>query len=220
MKYPAIAEHVCRFPVRLMCRALKISPGGYYAWQGRPESERAHRNRELLAKIRTLHEQSRKTCDSPRITRDLQETAYPVSENRVARLMRAHGIWAKTVKQWKAATNSSHKLPVAPNTLDRQFAVTAPNRVWAGDITYAWTEEGWFYLAVVLDLYSRPAIGWAWEVGSARILRPRRSRWRCGGANQVRDCCIIRTAVGNPDSTGRRNTVSVCRVQHFIKYLG
>ena len=82
-------------------------------------------------------------------------------QHRVAPLMRAHGIRAKTVKKWRATTDSSHQLPVAANNLDRQFAVTAPNRVWAGDITYLWTDEGWLYLAVVLDLYSRAVIGWA-----------------------------------------------------------
>ena len=161
MKFRAIAEHVRRFPVRLMCRMLQVSAAGYYAWARRPQSTRSRRNRDLTEQIRTLHARSRHTYGSPRLTRDLREAGHPVSENRVARLMREHGIRAKTVKKWKATTDSSHRLPVAPNTLDRQFAVTAANRVWAGDITYCWTEEGWLYLAVVLDLYSRAAIGWA-----------------------------------------------------------
>ncbi len=161
MKYCAITKHVRRFPIRLMCRALQVSTAGYYAWAVRPESERACRNRALAARIRTLHEQSRRTYGSPLITHDLHESGQRVSENRVARLMRLDGIRAKTVKKWRATTDSRHKLPVAPNTLNRQFAVSAPNRVWAGDITYVWTEEGWLYLAVVLDLYSRAVIGWA-----------------------------------------------------------
>ena len=161
MKFRAIAEHVRRFPVRLMCRMLQVSAAGYYAWARRPQSTRSQRNRDLTEQIRTLHARSRHTYGSPRLTRDLREAGHPVSENRVARLMREHSIRAKTVKKWKATTDSSHRLPVAANTLDRQFAVTAANRVWAGDITYCWTEEGWLYLAVVLDLYSRAAIGWA-----------------------------------------------------------
>ena len=161
MKFRAIAEHVRRYPVRLMCRALKVSHAGYYAWARRSESPRARSNEALAVRIRACHAQSRHTYGSPRITHTLHAQGQSCSENRVARLMRAHGIRAKTVKKWKATTDSRHKLPVAANTLDRQFTVTQPDRVWAGDITYCWTEEGWLYLAVVLDLYSRAAIGWA-----------------------------------------------------------
>jgi transposase InsO family protein len=161
MKYRAMTEHVRRYPVRLMCRALKVSPAGYYAWRARPESPHAQRNRGLLVEIRARHARSRRTYGSPRITHDLRAGGYKVSENRVARLMRIDGIRAKTVKKWKATTDSRHKLPVAPNTLNRQFTVNEPNRVWAGDISYCWTDEGWLYLAVVLDLYSRAVVGWA-----------------------------------------------------------
>lgn len=161
MKYRAIQEHADRFDIRLMCRALEVSSAGYYAWRSRPESGRAQANRSLLGEIRTTHVESRYTYGSPRICQALRSRGHQVSENRVARLMRGNGIRAKTVKKWKATTDSSHRLPVAANTLDRQFAVTSPNRVWAGDITYIWTEQGWLYLACVLDLYSRAVIGWA-----------------------------------------------------------
>jgi transposase InsO family protein len=161
MKYRAIQDYASRFPVRLMCRALKVGASGYYAWRGRPDAERAKANRRLLVEIRASHARSDRAYGSPRIHRDLREAGHRCSENRVARLMRANAIRAKTVKKWRATTNSSHGLPVADNTLARQFTVTAPNRVWAGDITYLWTEEGWLYLAVVLDLYSRAVVGWA-----------------------------------------------------------
>lgn len=161
MRYRAIQDHARRYPVRLMCRALKVSAAGYYAWAARPESERARANRALLVAIRAIHEQSRRTYGSPSVWKALRDRGQGVGENRVARLMRWHGIRAKTVKKWRATTDSSHRLPVAANTLDRQFAVASPNRVWAGDITYVWTQEGWLYLAVVLDLYSRAVIGWA-----------------------------------------------------------
>lgn len=111
--------------------------------------------------IRAAHLRSDSTYGSPRITRELRQAGRAASENRVARLMRENAIYAKTVKKWRATTNSAHRLPVAGNTLDRRFTVNAPNRVWAGDITYLWTDEGWLYLAVVLDLYSRAVIGWA-----------------------------------------------------------
>ena len=161
MKYRAIKDHASRFPVRLMCRMLKVSAAGFYAWSNRPESERTRTNRTLLVEIRAIHERSRRTYGSPSIFDRLRRRGYRISEKRVAHLMRDNGIRAKTVKKWRATTDSNHKLAVAGNALDRQFAVSAPNRVWAGDITYVWTDEGWLYLAVVLDLYSRAAIGWA-----------------------------------------------------------
>ena len=118
-------------------------------------------NQRLVAKIRVLHAASRRTYGSPRVHAALQAEGQQVGKHRVARLMRASAIRVKTVKKWRATTDSAHAHPVAPNTLNRQFAVAAPNRVWAGDITYVWTAEGWLYLAVVLDLYSRMAIAWA-----------------------------------------------------------
>ena len=161
MRYRAILDHAGRFATRLMCRALQVSPAGYYAWRDRPESERRRRNRALLIEIQRCHAQSRRNYGSPRITRDLRAAGRRVSENRVACLMRKNAIRAKTARKWRATTDSAHKLPVATNTLDRQFAVTVPNCVWAGDISYVWTQEGWLYLAVVLDLFSRTVIGWA-----------------------------------------------------------
>jgi transposase InsO family protein len=120
-------------------------------------------NRALAVKIRVIHRESRETYGSPSIWDALVKQGHSVGEHRIARLMRAEGIRAKTVKKWRATTQSNHRMPVAANTLDRQFSVTRPNRVWAGDITYVWTTEGWLYLAVVLDLYSRAVIGWALE---------------------------------------------------------
>lgn len=153
-----------RVSVRLMCRTLKVSPSGYYAWVARPESRRTAENRRLVAEIRVIHAESRRTYGSPRVHATLRAQGQRVSPHRVARLMRAGGIRAKTVKKWRATTDSAHAHPVVPNTLNRQFAVAAPNRVWAGDITYVWTTEGWLYLAVVLDLYSRRVM--AWGMGS------------------------------------------------------
>ena len=161
MRYRVIQEHDRRYPIRLMCRALAVSAAGYYAWRGRPESRRAAANRTLLTTIRVLHQDSRQTYGSPSIWRALVRQGQRVGEHRVARLMHQDGIRAKTVKKWRATTHSTHGLPVAMNTLKRQFTVEAPNRVWAGDITYVWTAEGWLYLAVILDLYSRLVIGWA-----------------------------------------------------------
>jgi transposase InsO family protein len=161
MRYCAIKEHDRRYPIRLMCRALTVSPAGYYAWRSRPESHRAVSARTLLSAIRMIHQESRETYGSPSIWDALIKRGHRVGENRIARLRRVEGIRAKTVKKWRATTDSGHTWPVVTNTLNRQFQIEQPNRVWAGDITYVWTTEGWLYLAVVLDLYSRIVIGWA-----------------------------------------------------------
>lgn len=161
MRYRVIHEHDRRYPIRLMCRALAVSPAGYYAWRGRPESPRSIQARTLLSAIRVIHRESRETYGSPSIWDALRKQGHHLGEHRVARLMRQAGIRAKTVKKWRATTQSQHRFPVAANTLDRQFTVEAPNQVWAGDLTYVWTTEGWLYLAVLLDLYSRRVIGWA-----------------------------------------------------------
>jgi putative transposase len=161
MKYRAIRDNAGRYAVELMCSALEVSSSGYYVWLKRPESARDQANRRLLEQIRVAHRRSRHSYGSPRITRDLRAAGDCVGENRVARLMREAGMRAKSARRWRATTNSSHRLPVASNTLDRTFTVNEPNRVWAGDISYIWTAEGWLYLAVVLDLYSRAVIGWA-----------------------------------------------------------
>ena len=161
MRYRAIQEHDRRYPIRLMCRALAVSAAGYYAWRSRPESPRAVSARTVLSAIRVIHRESRETYGSPSIWDALVKQGHRIGEHRVARLMRQNGIRAKTVKKWRATTQSNHRLPVAQNTLNRQFMVEAPNRVWAGDLTSVWTTEGWLYLAVLLDLYSRRVIGWA-----------------------------------------------------------
>ena len=161
MRYRAIQECDRRDPIRLMCRALSVSPAGYYAWGSRPESDRSMHNRALLSEIQMIHRESRETYGSPSIWDALIKRGHGVGEHRIARLMRVAGIRAKTVKKWRATTDSAHLWPVATNTLNRQFQVAQPNRVWAGDLTDVWTTEGWLSLAVILDLYSRLVIGWA-----------------------------------------------------------
>jgi transposase InsO family protein len=161
MRYRAIQDHADRFDVRLMCRALQVWPSGYYAWLNRPECERARRNRALLVQIRAAHERSQGNYGSPRITEELKAAGTRCGKHRVARLMRVHGLRAKRARKYRVTTHSQHRLPVAVNVLDRQFTVQRPNEVWAADISYLWTDEGWLYLAVVLDLYSRTVIGWS-----------------------------------------------------------
>lgn len=161
MRYRAIQEQDRRSPIRLMCRTLAVSAAGYDAWRSRPESTRSVNTRTLLSAIRVIHQESRETYGSPSIWDALIKQGHCVGEHRVARLMRGEGIRAKTVKKWRATTQSNPRLPVAENTLNRQFTVAHPNQVWAGDLPYVWTTEGWLYLAVILDLYSRLVVGWA-----------------------------------------------------------
>ena len=153
-----------------MCRVLKVSTSAYYAWRGRQQSQRELQNRKLLVAIKALHKQSKQTYGSPRICRDLSKQGIRCSENRVARLMRANGIRPKQTKPFKATTDSRHHLPVAENILGRQFEPETPNQAWAADITYVWTGEGWLYLAVVMDLFSRRIVGFSMRRSLSRGL--------------------------------------------------
>jgi putative transposase len=149
------------FPVGMMCRLLSVSRSGYYSWKNRPLSGRDQANRILTADIKHIFDDEKGRPGSPRISRRLQEEGKSVSRHRVAKLMRDNGLRAKAAKKYKATTNSNHALPVAPNLLEQNFTADVPDQKWVSDITYIWTEEGWLYLAVVLELYSRRVIGWA-----------------------------------------------------------
>lgn len=170
MRFAAIDD--CRDQFRLgpMCRAMRVAPSGYHAWRLRPLCERKKDELRLVQRIEEIHLGSRETYGSPRIHAVLSGKGENCSKDKVARLMRKHGIRAKTKKKFKATTNSKHKLPVADNVLNRNFEPEAPNKSWAGDITFLWTREGWLYLAVVLDLFSRKVIGWAMEPTLSREL--------------------------------------------------
>jgi putative transposase len=154
-------EHRWEFPLTVMCRVLEVSRSGYYAWLGRSESRRERANRGLLVKIRAVHRRSQKRYGSPRVWQELRAAGESCGENRVARLMRAHGIVGVRGPKFRATTDSRHCLPVAPNLLERRFRVTEPNRVWVSDLTCVWTGEGWLHVAGVLDLCSRRIVGWA-----------------------------------------------------------
>lgn len=161
MKYGFISEHKQEFSVTAMCRVLEVSTSGYYAWRSQPSSNRDRENDQLLDKIRALHFESRQNYGSPKIYRRLRQDGQKYNHKRVERLMRHNSIRAKRVKKFKVTTNSRHRQPVADNILARSFKVSEPNKVWVSDITYVWTDEGWLYLSVFLDLYSRMVVGWA-----------------------------------------------------------
>ena len=161
MKYAFIQAHERRFPVTTLCRMLEVPRSGYYAWRGRPEPAREGDNRRLDEAIRRLFDQHRGRYGAPRLTVELRAEGWTVSRRRVAKRLRVLGLRAKAARKYKATTQSKHSLPVAPNRLEQNFTAPAPNRAWVADLTYLWTDEGWLYLAVVLDLYSRAVVGWA-----------------------------------------------------------
>ncbi len=142
---------------------MEVSVSGYYAWVKRPESERKRENQQLLERIKQIHKQSRQTYGSPRVYVDLKKQAIPCSLNRVARLMQLNQIAAKRKRRFVLTTDSKHNLPVAENKLNQDFTASKPNQKWVTDITYIPTKEGWLYLAVVLDLFSRKVVGWAMD---------------------------------------------------------
>ena len=149
------------YPVALMCRVLGVSRSGLYAWARRGMSARQKADAELSMQIRAIHTRSRSTYGSPRVHRALRRDGVRVGRKRVERIMRREGLRGRIRRRFRRTTDSNHSLPVAPNTLNRQFDVDSPDRVWAGDITYIRTASGWVYLAVVLDLFSRMIVGWA-----------------------------------------------------------
>ena len=162
MRFAWIKAHEDGWPMTLMCRVLDVSRSGYYAWLDRPMSKRAKRRNELVEQVRRAHEASRRTYGSPRVYRQLKDDGVACCENTVAKLMSDNGLASKMKKAFKVkTTDSRHDHAVAPNVLDQSFQQTRPNQAWASDITYIPTREGWLYLAVVLDLWSRRVIGWA-----------------------------------------------------------
>ncbi len=161
MRYAFIKTHREQHKVVRLCEVLEVSTSGYYEWLERPESQRAREERRLIAEIEKYHQASRKIYGSPRIYKDLREAGETCGENRVARLMRKHGIQSKMARKFVVTTDSKHTTAPASDRLKRQFQVSRPDTAWVCDTTFIGTRRGWLYLAVVLDLYSRQVIGWS-----------------------------------------------------------
>ena len=157
-----MARYRSVWPVRWMCQALGVSASGFYEWLSRPESDRAMTNRAIQVRIRESFESSHRTYGSPRVWRDLRDWNIPCSENRTARLMHQAGLVARP-RLRRPPFEMGDRSMIAPNVLDRQFEANAPNQKWVADFTYIPTGEGWLYLAVVLDLYSRMVVGWSMQ---------------------------------------------------------
>ena len=170
MKYACIDHRRDCYPVRMMCRLLQVSASGYYAWRRRPESPRARRDRELLLKIRRVHEASKGVYGSPRVHAELVAEGVRVGRHRVARLMRLARLRGCPKRRFRATTQRDPAHRVAQNLLEQNFAADAPNQRWAADITYIATHQGWLYLAVVMDLYSRRIVGWSMSRWMSRRL--------------------------------------------------
>ncbi len=162
MKYAWVDQHRREYGLAEMCGVLEVSASGYRSWKrgGTPARKRLT-DAQMLALIRAIHAELKGAYGSPRMLRELRNRGFSASKARVERLMHDHNIRARHKRRYKATTDSKHNLPVARNLLDRQFAPSAPNQVWTSDITYLWTDEGWMYLAIVLDLFNREVVGWS-----------------------------------------------------------
>ena len=162
MKYAWIDAQRTDYPLPVMCTTLSVSISGYRAWKGGGTPARTRlTDAQLLILLRSVHAQYKAAYGSPRMYRELRDRGCRISKTRVERLMREHELHARHKRRFKATTDSKHSLPVADNVLARDFAPSAPNRVWTADLTYVWTDEGWLYLAVVLDLFNREIVGWS-----------------------------------------------------------
>lgn len=170
MRYQFLQRLEGQFALCALCRVLQVSRSGYYAWRRRKPSQRAQQEVRLVEQIRSIHRDSDGTYGSPRVWRDLKEMGTACSQNRVARLMRKHGISAQPVRRFVVTTDSRHDLPVAQNLLGQDFSASEADIRWSGDITYIWTGEGWLYLSVVLDLFSRKVVGWSMQPTLERSL--------------------------------------------------
>ncbi len=163
MKYNFIKKYRNQFSVSRICQVLKVSKSGYYRWLEKPQSDREKENEYLLEMIKHFHKQSGERYGSPRIYEDIKEGGISCGLNRVARIMKKNKIQAKMKKKFKKTTNSKHNYPIAKNILDRNFFVNEKDKAWVSDISYIHTAEGWLYICIIMDLFSRNIIGWSMD---------------------------------------------------------
>lgn len=165
-----IRSHEDQFRVRMMCRVLRVSPSGYYEWRDRPPSSRAQARTQLDTEVQVAFTAEKRRAGAPRLARRLKAQGCRAGRRQVAESLRRQDLRAKGARKYKATTNSKHSLPVAPNLLQQDFSADRPNQKWVSDITYIATDEGWLYLAVVVDLYSRLVIGWSMSERMTAVL--------------------------------------------------
>ncbi|WP_437499251.1 IS3 family transposase [Sorangium sp. So ce1099] len=170
VRFEFIDAEKAHYPVLVLCAVLLVSRSGYYGWAKRSESARAKSDAQLSVQIRAVHHKSRGRYGSPRIHAELRARGMRVGKKRVERLMRAQRLAARRKRRFRRTTDSRHNGPIAPNVIERQFDARTPNQVWVTDVTYIPTGEGWLYLAVILDLFSRRVVGWAASAFNDRAL--------------------------------------------------
>ncbi len=170
MRLAFIHAEKAHFPVAALCRVLEVSRQGYYAYAQRPPSRRSRDDAALQERVAAVHEESRSTYGSPRVLRELRRDGLRVGKRRVERAMRSLGLAARQRRRFRTTTAANPKHAVEPNVLARDFTATRPDERWVTDITYVWTDEGWCYLAVILDLFSRAVVGWALDATLATTL--------------------------------------------------
>jgi transposase InsO family protein len=161
MRFAFIDVEKALYPMRILCRVLRVSRSGYYAWFNRKPSTRKLEDERLRPKVVEAFEIGRGTYGSPRVRDELVDQGFEIGRKRVARLMREMGLQGVTPRKFRVTTDSDHGHPIAKNLIDRDFVASRPNEKWATDITYIWTAEGWLYLAIVMDLFSRRIVGWS-----------------------------------------------------------
>ena len=188
MKYEFIRNHCKEYKIVRLCEVLEVSTSGYYDWLDKPESARSVKNRQLVEKIKHYHQRSRELYGSPKIYRDLVDEGEKCSVNRVARLMKVANIKSKMARKFVVTTNSKNTLQPAPDLVQRRFKVDEPDKTWVSDTTFIATREGWLYLAVIIDLFSRQVIGWAMSTKNNTPLVQdalTMAIWRRGKVNNV-----------------------------------
>jgi len=170
VRFAYIEAEKANFPVTQMCTTLNVSCSGFYAWRARPLAPRHQKDQRLRVEVASIYAEKRCRYGSPRIRLELRDRGYCTGRKRVARLMVEQGLRARHKRRFCTTTDSRHGLPVAANVLKRDFKVDKPNVAWVTDITYIWTQEGWLYLAVILDLFSRRVVGWSMSMQMTRQL--------------------------------------------------
>lgn len=201
MKYAFIHQHRKEYNITRLCNVLAVSSSGYYDWVDRPESQRSIDNRRLTSKMQSIHQQTHEIYGSPKIHRELMAQGEQCSENRVARLMSKAGMQSKLARQFVITTDSKNTLQPAPDRLQRQFSVNQANRAWVSDTTFIPTREGWLFLAVVIELFSRQVIGWAMgNRNNAELVQDALTMalWRRGKVKQV----IVHSDQGSTYASG------------------
>jgi transposase InsO family protein len=170
MKFAFIRAAKANFPVSALCRNLRVTRQGYYAFEKRPQSARIADDALLQQRVREAHERSGRRYGSPRVREVLRRDGHNVGKRRVERAMRSMGLFAREKRRYRVTTAADPKHDKAPNTLDRVFEADKPNQRWVTDITYVWTDESWCYLSIIIDLFSRRVVGWALDVSLSTTL--------------------------------------------------